>query len=97
MCLRANRPAYDSLPFSGFLFCAQISENRGIITAWFFTSPTRWATVQGKTKERWLELCERATVEQDTQKLMALIAEINQLLEEKEQRLKKMYEENSSA
>jgi hypothetical protein len=53
--------------------------------------------MQGKTKERWLELCEQATVEQDTQKLMALIAEINRLLEEKEQRLKKKHEENPSA
>jgi hypothetical protein len=53
--------------------------------------------MQGDTKERWRELCEQATVEQDTQKLMALIAEINRLLEEKEQRLKKKNEESSSA
>ena len=53
--------------------------------------------MQGKTKERWRELCEQAAVEQDTQKLMALIAEINQLLEEKEQRLKKKHEQHSAA
>ena len=76
--------------------CSDIRKSRDN-NSLVFHLPTRWATVQGKTKERWLELCERATVEQDTQKLMALIAEINQLLEEKEQRLKKMYEENSSA
>jgi hypothetical protein len=45
--------------------------------------------VQGKTKERWKELCEQATVEQDHDRLMQLVAEIDQLLAEKEQRLRK--------
>ena len=44
--------------------------------------------MQGKTRERWLELCEQAAVEQDHDKLMALIAEIDRLLGEKEQRLR---------
>ena len=39
-----------------------------------------------KPKEKWMELCELAANEQDANKLMALIAEINRLLEEKEQR-----------
>jgi hypothetical protein len=39
-----------------------------------------------KQKEKWMELCELAANEQDANKLMALIAEINRLLEEKEQR-----------
>ena len=43
--------------------------------------------MKGPLKERWMNLCEQATVEQDTQKLMVLIQEINRLLEEKEQRL----------
>ena len=43
--------------------------------------------MQGQLKERWMNLCEQAVVEQDTQKLMVLIQEINRLLEEKEQRL----------
>jgi hypothetical protein len=40
-----------------------------------------------ETKERWLELCEQAAVEQDPQKLMALVKEICELLEAKERRL----------
>lgn len=31
-------------------------------------------------RERWLQLCEQAATEQDPEKLMALIAEINRLL-----------------
>jgi len=44
--------------------------------------------MQGATKERWQELCEQATTEQDPDKLLVLIAEINRLLEEKDQRLR---------
>jgi hypothetical protein len=43
--------------------------------------------VIGNTKERWRELCERASVEQDPDKLLELVKEINQLLEEKRIRL----------
>ena len=43
--------------------------------------------MKGQVKERWMHLCEQAAAEQDTQKLMVLIQEINRLLEEKEQRL----------
>jgi hypothetical protein len=39
-----------------------------------------------ETKERWLVLCEQAAVEQDPARLLALVTEINRLLEEKEQR-----------
>ena len=35
------------------------------------------------TKERWMELCEQAAVESDSQKLMALISEINRMLDSK--------------
>jgi len=38
-------------------------------------------------KERWLELCEQASKEQDSEKLLSLIGEINRLLEEKEKSL----------
>jgi len=41
----------------------------------------------GQTKERWLELCEQAATEQDPQKLMELVAEIDRLLETKQARL----------
>jgi hypothetical protein len=40
-----------------------------------------------KDKARWMELCEQAAVEQDPEKLMKLVTEINRLLEEKERRV----------
>jgi hypothetical protein len=43
--------------------------------------------MQGEKKERWMELCAQAAVEQDPAKLMELVQEINALLEEKERRL----------
>ena len=46
-------------------------------------------TMIGKQKEKWMELCELAANEQDANKLMALITEINRLLEEKAQRVEK--------
>jgi hypothetical protein len=39
-------------------------------------------------KEKWFELCEQAAVEQDPEKLMALVRQINVLLDEKEQRIR---------
>jgi hypothetical protein len=45
--------------------------------------------LQGKTKERWLELCEQAADEQEPGKLLELISEINRLLQEKEDHLKR--------
>ena len=42
----------------------------------------------GDEKERWMQLCELATKEQDPVKLMELVAEINRILEAKEHRLK---------
>lgn len=44
--------------------------------------------MQGDTKERWQKLCEQAAVEQEPTQLVALIQEINRLLEEKEKRLR---------
>jgi hypothetical protein len=43
--------------------------------------------MKDESKERWLELCVRASKEQDPQKMLALMSEINRLLEEKEARL----------
>ena len=40
-----------------------------------------------KDKARWRELCEQAAFEQDPQKFMELITEINRLLLEKEKRV----------
>jgi hypothetical protein len=44
--------------------------------------------LKGEKREIWMHLCEQAAVEQDPDKLMDLIKQINQLLEEKERRLK---------
>jgi hypothetical protein len=45
--------------------------------------------MQGKLKEEWMQLCEQAAIEQDANKLMDLVREINRLLEEKDGRLQK--------
>jgi hypothetical protein len=45
--------------------------------------------MQGEAGERWRELCQQAVVEQDSQKLLQLIREINQLLEAKDRRLQR--------
>ena len=45
--------------------------------------------MDGETRELWLRLCEQAAVAQDSAKLLQLVQEINRLLEEKEQRLKR--------
>jgi len=44
--------------------------------------------LKGEKKEIWMHLCEQAVIEQDPEKLMDLIKQINQLLEEKERQLK---------
>ena len=41
----------------------------------------------GGNKERWRELCEQASVEQDPEKLLNLVREISRPLEEKQARL----------
>ena len=43
--------------------------------------------MNGETKERWVELCERAANEHDHVKFHELIVEINRLLEEKFDRI----------
>lgn len=44
--------------------------------------------MEGEKREQWRILCQKAAEEQDVEKLMQLVKEINRLLEEKEQRLK---------
>jgi len=39
--------------------------------------------------ERWMKLCEQASIEQDPRKLLELVREINDLLEKKQDRLAK--------
>jgi hypothetical protein len=41
-----------------------------------------------ENREKWMELCEQAATEQDPEKFMELISQINRLLEAKERRLK---------
>ena len=44
--------------------------------------------MQGTAKKEWTQLCEQAAVEQDPEKMMLLVSEINRMLDEKEERLK---------
>ena len=44
-------------------------------------------------KERWVELCEQAAVEQDPQRLVKLVHEIIQLFEEKRERRQRQPED----
>ena len=43
--------------------------------------------MQNQDKERWLELCEQAAEEQNAERLLVLVQEINCLLEQKHERL----------
>jgi hypothetical protein len=43
--------------------------------------------MQGENQERWFQLCQQAAVETDPAKMLALVREINDLLDEKEARL----------
>jgi len=45
--------------------------------------------MQGEKEEQWKKLCAQAAIEQDPEKLLALVTEINLLLQEKEDRLRK--------
>ena len=44
--------------------------------------------MKGEKLEQWRQLCELAAVEQDPEKLLALVKEINRLLDIKEKRLR---------
>ena len=43
--------------------------------------------MQGKNRERWMDLCAQVASEQDPQKVLELVQELNELLEAKERRL----------
>lgn len=43
--------------------------------------------MQGTTLERWQQLCQEAAHEEDPERLMKLVEEINHLLDEKDHRL----------
>ena len=42
----------------------------------------------GENEERWRKLCEAAAKEQDSERLLAFVRQINQMLADKERRLK---------
>ena len=42
----------------------------------------------GENEERWRKLCEAAAKEQDSERLLDLVRQINQMLADKERRLK---------
>jgi len=50
---------------------------------------------RGKTKELGEQFCEQAAIEQDPEKLVQLAKEINRMLKEEENRLKRKREEKS--
>lgn len=50
--------------------------------------------MQGTAKEEWTQLCKRAAVEQDSEKLMLLVREISRMLDEKEKRLKDQHSQS---
>jgi chemotaxis regulatin CheY-phosphate phosphatase CheZ len=49
--------------------------------------------MKGDVRERWQQLCEQAADEQDPLCLLELVTEINQLLSEKEERLREANQE----
>ena len=53
------------------------------------TEFTDWrpSTMHGKVKEGWMQLCEQVAIEHDTERMIELVRELNQMLDEKEQRL----------
>ena len=63
------------------------------------TELTDWRprTMQGKVKEDWLQLCEQVAIEQDTDRMIELVRELNRMLEEKEQRLDRKQSKNGAA
>jgi len=71
-----------------------LKRGNGISLPGIFSENTRTAVerlcpVKGKTKEHWAALCEQAAVEQDSERLVKLINEIHQMLDEKEHRRKR--------
>jgi hypothetical protein len=61
----------------------------GLVSAALACSRTEAHTMEAKTREDWMYFCEQAAVEQDPEKLLQLVKEINRMLEEKENRLRR--------
>ena len=50
--------------------------------------------MRGEALEQWRRLCELAAIEQDPERLLTLVKEINRLLDEKEKRLREKSKES---
>lgn len=59
------------------------------------SAKTEAYAMKGKTKELWKYYCEQAAVEQDPDKLLELVKEINRMLEEKETHLLRVRNQDS--
>ena len=53
--------------------------------------------MKGEKLEQWRQLCELAAIEQDPEKLLALVKEINRLLDEKEKRLRRKSQDSEKS
>lgn len=49
----------------------------------------RHRAMQGKVKEKWIELCEQIAIEQEPARMIVLVRELNRMLDEKEERLQR--------
>ena len=58
-------------------------------------SELRRAKMEGEKRERWMRLCVEVADEQDSNRLLELISEIDRLLHEKEMRLRNVRREAS--
>jgi hypothetical protein len=63
------------------------------------TEFTDWRprAMQGKVKEDWMQLCEQVAIEQDTERMIELVRELNRMLDEKEQRLERKQSKRGAA
>ena len=66
----------------------------GLVAALAFTR-TEAHAMKGEAKAHWTQLCELAASEQEPEKLLELVKEINRMLEEKENRLQQRLEEKA--
>jgi hypothetical protein len=67
----------------------------GLVSAALAFTRTEAHAMKDKTKETWMYFCEQAAVEQDPEKLLQLVKEINRMLDEKEIRLQRQQNERS--
>jgi hypothetical protein len=63
------------------------------------TKFTDWRSyaMQGKVKEDWMRLCEQIAIEQDTDRMLELLRELNGMLDEKEKRLEREQSKRGAA